>query len=109
MLFVTDMGRASRFYREAFGFSERYGSPDWTELAADGATVALHAGRKGGDVDTGLGLEVDDLEEACRRVTRAGGKVVKPPEDRPGEPIRLATAADPEGNRFSLAQSVRPA
>ncbi len=107
MLFVTDMGRASRFYRDAFGLSERYGSPDWTELAVDGATLALHAGRRGGEADTGLGFEVDDLEEACRAVTRAGGNVVKPPEDQAGEGIRLATAADPEGNRFSLTQPVR--
>ncbi len=107
MLYVTDMARASRFYRDAFAFGERYGSPDWTELAADGATVALHAGKRGGDADTGLGFEVDDLEEACRAVIRAGGTVVKPPEDRAGEPIRLATAADTEGNRFSLTQPVR--
>jgi predicted enzyme related to lactoylglutathione lyase len=33
-----------------------------------------------------------------------GGQVVHEPADRPNEGIRLATVADPEGNRFSLGQ-----
>lgn len=37
-------------------------------------------------------------------VARAGGKVVRPPEDRPGEPIPLATVEDAERNRLLLAQ-----
>jgi predicted enzyme related to lactoylglutathione lyase len=30
-------------------------------------------------------------------------QIVKPPVERSGEGIKLATAADPEGNLFSLA------
>jgi hypothetical protein len=33
--------------------------------------------------------------------------VVMPPSDRPGEPIRLADVADPEGNVLSIAQPVQ--
>jgi predicted enzyme related to lactoylglutathione lyase len=109
MVYVADMDRAARFYRDAFGLVERSASESWTELGADGAIVALHAGRTGAPSDIGLGFEVDDLEGACDRAVRAGGAIVRPPEERPGEPIRLAIVADPEGNRFSIAQPVRSA
>lgn len=106
MLYATDLDRAARFYRDALGLAIRTASPGWAELAAGGATVALHAGRQAGPIDTGLGFEVDDLEAACDAVRRAGGALVRPPEARPGEPIRLAIAADPDDNRFSLAQPI---
>ena len=106
MLMVQDMDRAATFYREAFGLTIRFVSPDWSELAWRDATLALHGGRSNLDRQTtGLGFEVDDLDEACRLVARAGGTVVVAPADRPGEAIRLAEVADPEGNVLSVAQS----
>src|SRR5437660_881486 len=54
--------------------------------------------------DTGLGFYVDDIEAACAAVASSGGRVVKRPEERPGEGITLATAVDTEGNRFSIAE-----
>ncbi|TME63089.1 MAG: hypothetical protein E6I51_05175 [Chloroflexi bacterium] len=106
MVMAADVARGANFYRKAFGLTTKYESPFWTELSADGATIALHHG--GGDEarDTGLGFYVDDLEAACDAVKAAGGKIAKEPEDRTGEGIRLATAVDSEGNRFSLAQPV---
>lgn len=104
MIHVTDMDRAVAFYRDAFGLAQRETSPFWSELALGDQTVALHGGRTGGPVDTDLGFIVADLTEACAAVTSCGGTVVRPPEDRPGEPIRLATVADPDGNRLSLSQ-----
>ena len=50
---------------------------------------------------------MDDLDAACQSVIAAGGQIVKPPVDRPEEGIRLATAADPEGNLFSLGATAR--
>ena len=107
MLMVDDMDRATAFYRDVFGLSVRFVSPDWSELAWGDATVAFHGGR-GGDErrPTGLGFEVDDLEAACAEVEAHGGTVVMPPSDRPGEPIRLADVADPEGNVVSVAQPI---
>ena len=104
MLMVADMDRAVRFYKDAFGLSEVFTSPEWSELLVGGTTVALHGGRKGEPVETGLGFEVDDLAAAVAAVETAGGSIVKPPEERPGEPIRLAIAQDTEGNRFSVAE-----
>jgi len=106
MVMAADVARGANFYRKAFGLTTKYESPFWTELSADGATIALHHGRGDEARDTGLGFYVDDLEAACDAVKAAGGKIAKEPEDRTGEGIRLATAVDSEGNRFSLAQPV---
>ena len=105
LIYVADMTRALNFYQNAMGLKRRFESPAWSELTWGDATVALHAGGKG-DADTGLGFQVDDLAGACEMVKAHGGKIVRPPEDRPGEPIRLAIVADTEGNRFSLTENV---
>jgi predicted enzyme related to lactoylglutathione lyase len=109
MLYATDMARAVAFYRDAFDLKVRLESPYWSELGWGDATIALH-GREGaaaGEAETGLGFEVDDLDAACQSVVAAGGRVVNPPADRPQEGIRLATAADPEGNLLTLGASTR--
>ena len=105
MLMVSDMERAFAFWK-ALGPAQDFQSPDWSELQFAGGWVALHSGGTGG-VETGLGLEVDDVEAACAAVEAAGGKVVKAPEDE--DFIVLAIAADPDGNTFSLAQPKHPA
>ena len=42
IVFVSDMTRAVRFYRDVLGLPLRFESPHWTEFATDGATLALH-------------------------------------------------------------------
>lgn len=107
MVMAADMERAVRFYREAFGLKVRSTSPSWSELAFGDAVVALHGGGTAEPRDTGLGFEVDDIEGACRTVAAHGGLVVRAPEVRPGEGIKLATVADTEGNRLFLSQATR--
>jgi len=104
MLMAADVGRAASFYKKVFGLKPGYESPDWTELVQNGTTVALHGGGTTAERDTGLGFYVDDIEAACAAVASFGGRVVKRPEERPGEGITLATAVDTEGNRFSIAE-----
>jgi predicted enzyme related to lactoylglutathione lyase len=106
MVMVTDMDRAIDFYVGTLGLAERFRSPEWSELAWHDAIVALHGGGDESERQTGLGFEVDDLEAACAAIEAAGGRVMQPPGERPGEPIRLAMTADTEGNVFSLAQPV---
>ncbi len=109
MIMATDVARAVRFYHDAFDFKVALESPYWSELRWGDATIAVHGREETPSAETekGLGIEVDDLDAACRAVADAGGRVVNPPVDRPGEGIRLATAADSEGNRFSLAAATR--
>ena len=95
------------FYADAFGPTVTLHSPYWSELVVAGATVALHPGRTGGDRDTGLGFEVDDLDAALATATSLDGRVVDPPRDRAAEGIRIAQLADTEGNIISVAEPSR--
>ena len=106
MIMAEDVARGANFYRKAFGLTTKYESPFWTELAADGATLALHHGGGTDARDTGLGFYVDDLDAACKAVAAAGGQIQKRPEARPDEGISIATAVDTEGNVFSIAQEL---
>ena len=106
---AVDVAKTAGFYRRALGLVLRSESPSWTELSADGGTVALHDGGAKAATETHLGFEVDDIEAACKAVTTSGGKIVTPPQPRSDEGITLATAVDTEGNRFSIAQEMRRA
>jgi lactoylglutathione lyase len=107
MLWVADVDRASRFYKQVFGLDEVYRSPDWTELRFGDATIALHSRSAHlPHQHTGFGFEVDDLDEACRAIPAAGGEIVAGPARRDYEGILVADCADPDGNRFSLSQPI---
>jgi predicted enzyme related to lactoylglutathione lyase len=102
---AVDVARTAGFYRRALGLVPRSESPSWTELSADGGVVALHDGGEKTATETHLGFEVDDIAAACTAVQREGGEVVASPVDQYG--ILVARAADPDGNRFWLAQVSR--
>ncbi len=107
MLMVVDMDRALHFYVDAFAATVSLHTPYWSELVVAGATVVLHPGRTGGDRDTGLGFEVDDLDAASETAVSRGGRVADPPSERPGERIRIAQLVDTEGNIISVAEPTR--
>ena len=107
MLMVAEMDRAVQFYADAFAATVSLQTPYWSELVVAGATVALHPGRTGGDSDTGLGFEVDDLDAALEAATSLGGRITDAPRERPGEGIRIAQLADTEGNILSVAEPTR--
>ena len=104
ILWAQDMGRALAFWRDAVGLAVRMASPHWSELTHGDAVLALHGGGDGTFRETGLGVQVADLDAACAEVAAAGGTVRTPPMARPGEPIRLAELTDPEGNGFTMSE-----
>ena len=106
VLKVSDLARSVDFYTNVMGFTKRSHSPNWSELTFGDATVALHVGGTGEQTKTGLGFVVSDIEAACREATGGGAKVLSGPEERRGEPIKLASLVDSEGNEFSLTQFV---
>lgn len=104
MLMAEDMDRAIAFYRDAIGLKVEYQSPDWTEMVFGDAVVALHGGGTAEFKKTGLSFQVADIDAACLEVEAGGGKVMSGPSERPGEPIKLASLVDTEGNGFTLTQ-----
>ena len=106
MLMAQDMERAIRFYEDVLGFSVVVESPMWTELALNGAIVALHGGGDDKFRQTGLSIQVADIYAACAEIESGGGGIMSKPVKRTGEPIILAKLADTEGNGFSLSQYV---
>lgn len=116
MVMVTDMDRSIVFYRDLLGLRVRFTSPDWTELDTGHTTLALHSGavqgapgdkRLGGIAS--LGFYVKDVDAAARELRSRGVKFLLEPENRPGEPIRLAVIADPDGLEINITQLVRQA
>jgi predicted enzyme related to lactoylglutathione lyase len=105
MLGAEDMDRAVAFWRDGVGLPVRSTSPWWSELVAAGTVVALHAGGPGSS-NAQLGLRVDDVDAACTRILAAGGALVRGPDDRTDEGIRLAEATDTEGNAFMVSSSL---
>ena len=105
ILMAQEMDRAISFYRDVIGLEllVRHGQ-NWAELGYDNAVVALHGGGDGEYHRTGLAFTVADVAEACEEVSLGGGRIVQPPDARPGEGILLARLADPEGNGFDLSQ-----
>ena len=103
MLMAQDMDRGVAFY-EALGLRATTTSPYWSELVHGDAIVALHGGGSGEHTQTGLGMQVDDLEAAVAVVRGAGGTVVREPYPAEGVTLLLAELRDPEGNGFTLSQ-----
>jgi predicted enzyme related to lactoylglutathione lyase len=104
LLWVEDMDRAIAFWKTAVGLGSRLETPHWTELIHGTTVIALHGGGDAAFLQTGLGLQVADVEAACREIGEAGGTVRNPPVLREREGIKLADVTDTEGNGFALSE-----
>ena len=113
--YVRDMGRARAFYGGAPGLADEptpgSGSPGWHTFRCDGLIVAPHGLPAGEAAEgplphAGLNPRVDDLDGALAEPRAAGGAVHAIHEAGGGVPVRVAEAADPDGNGFELRQPV---
>lgn len=111
---TDDLGRASTFYTEVFGWSV---TPQGETAATVGTTPSNEYGQptepgginggfaaRGGAITTPLvTVHVDDIEDSLRQVEQAGGKLVQ--EKAPvGDFGFVAYFSDPEGNTVGLWQ-----
>lgn len=108
MVFVSDMERSVAFYRDVIGLPLRFESPEWTEFATEGATLALHKGELGGDSpgpkQAGLcrpGLAVPDIDAFHKCMVEAGVPCVQEPRELHG--VRIAQYTDPDGLVISVS------
>ena len=106
VLMAQDMDRAVAFYRDSIGFSVDFISPYWSELRFGDAILGLHGGGDGSRQPTGLSIQYEDVARAYSSAIESGATVIQAPEQREGEPIILASIADPEGNVVMLTQYV---
>jgi catechol 2,3-dioxygenase-like lactoylglutathione lyase family enzyme len=109
---VTDQERAIEFYVETLGFEKRTDIPfgngyRWVEVAPGDAvtTIALAPppdGKATGNVDTGIGLQSDDID-AYHAELKAAGVDVDEEISRMGDPVPpIFWLRDPEGNRLMV-------
>lgn len=108
-LFVADLDRSLRFYREVFGLEEMYRSgPKMVFLRPpnSGDTITLNedaekAGVAGGVDHFGFRLvDKSQLDHAIAQVERAGGRLLARGEHAPGAPYAYVT--DPDGYMIEL-------
>jgi lactoylglutathione lyase len=112
IVFVSDMKRSVSFYRDVVGLPLRFESPEWTEFATGGATLALHASERPGSeeddpekVPAGRcrpGLAVPNLDEFHRRMVENHVPCVQAPKELFG--ARLAQYLDPDGLAISVGE-----
>ena len=121
---VTDMERATAFYRDALGLEVRMDvSSDgfrWVTLGAEGQDVSIvlsqpHGGRSQTEGDALQALvtqgslqaaffSTDDLDATFEKVQASGAEVLQEPTSQPWG-ARDCTFRDPSGNMVKIAQA----
>lgn len=118
ILAVTDLARATRFYRDAFGWTPAVEVPVYVEFALpDGMRFGLYERNAfaantharpheipiGALSPTEVYLYVDDLDDAIARLDACGARWLSPRAARPwGD--EAAYCADPDGNVVVVAR-----
>lgn len=107
IVFVSDMSAAVAFYRDVLGLALKFESPHWSEFSNDGSTIALHPSSAENPAGSAqLGFHVEDLDNWHKKLTAAGVRcLTEPRAEQYG--IRQAVYSDPDGLRFTLAESSR--
>ena len=110
IVFVSDMPRSVAFYRDVCGLPLKFDSPQWSEFATEGATLALHASQapKSADEDPDTvapgrcrpGWCVPDLDLFYARMIEQNVPCTQQPKDLFG--ARMAQYLDPDGLAISV-------
>jgi lactoylglutathione lyase len=112
IVFVHNMQRSIVFYRDVLGFPLKFESPEWTEFATEGVTLALHKADAPATSEAQeltpagrcqLGFFVDDLDAFHAGMMQKTVTCIRPPREVFG--VRLANYADPDGLPFSVSQN----
>ena len=102
---ADDVREAVRFYRDGLGLAVRFQDGDrFAALDGGGTTFAIAGPEE--DVTGGepaVSFKVDDVAAMTGRLTAAGARLVRAPEEGPHE-VR-AVLRDPAGNAFVLYAS----
>jgi len=112
IIFVGDMKRSLLFYRDVIGLPLKFESPEWTEFATDGTTLALHASERSNSdeydpqqVPAGRcrpGFSVPNLDEFHIRMLERNVPCSQEPKEIFG--ARIAQYLDPDGLGISVSE-----
>jgi lactoylglutathione lyase len=112
IVFVSDMGRAVSFYRDTLGLPLKFETPQWTEFATGGATLALHVAKGRGAAEDPsaepppgrcrTGFSVPDLDAFHARMIANAVPCVQEPTAVFG--ARVAQYVDPDGMVLSIGE-----
>ena len=110
-LSVTDLPRATTFYRDTLGLKLLFEVPNMSFLDVSGVRLMLsaHGGKPGGR-DTVFYFKVADAEKAHADLSALGVHFDQPPHvigRTPTSEVMLAWCTDPDGNLLGL-MSDRP-
>jgi catechol 2,3-dioxygenase-like lactoylglutathione lyase family enzyme len=111
---VSDQDRAIEFYVETLGFEKRADVPfgdgyRWVEVAPPEATTTIAIvppppGKPTGNVETGIGLNTDDIDSVHADL-KARGVDVDDEVSRMGDPVPpLFWFRDPDGNTLMVVE-----
>jgi predicted enzyme related to lactoylglutathione lyase len=106
-IFVDDLDRARRFYRDVLELDEKSVGPEWAVFDIDGRDIVLEA-VAADDPERALvgrllavSFTVEDIDVAYRNLVARGVSFPAPPELQPWGGI-LAFPRDPDGNILTL-------
>jgi len=100
--FVSDMGRAVKFYRDVIGLKLKFDSPEWSEFQTGETTLALHpASDKNPAGKVELGFGVGDIQAFYDEMRAKGVQFSMPPTKQDFGGV-LAQFVDSEGAYCSV-------
>jgi len=102
---VTDIPRARKFYEDVLGLkvSDEMMSGKWIEYAVGNDTLSIANVSdvwKPSDQGTGAALEVEDFDEAIRRLKDRQVRFAAEPFETPC--CHMAVVQDPDGNKLII-------
>jgi uncharacterized protein len=97
---VNAVADSKKFYRDAFGWTFQDYSPDYASFTSGGVDGGMTADESSTSGAPLVILYASKLEEAVKRVEKAGGKIVKPIFAFPGG--RRFHFNDPSGNELAI-------
>jgi lactoylglutathione lyase len=112
-IFVDDLDRARRFYRDVLELDETSAAPDWVVFELDGRNIVLETVASDDPERALIGrllavsFTVEDIDGAYRNLVARGVSFPAPPEMQPWGGI-LAFPRDPDGNILTLVGRRHP-
>jgi lactoylglutathione lyase len=106
-IFVGDLERARRFYKDVLELREAATTPDWAVFDIDGKHLIIEKVPPDDPEHNLVGrflavsFDVDDIDAAYRDLTAKGGSFAEPPAKQVWGGT-LAFLRDPDGNTLTL-------